>query len=538
MKTLKPIIAFGVTLLLVAGVFAQDAVIGFRTGDMATWCPILGPTSDPIPVGSYIGFYLVGGNGVVDPPESNGAPGGDDVGGLTNTIGNGLDHYVMGGPTGNPEPPFVPVGNLFSANGNVIIPMPGSGVEPIWNQLDVGYLRAFNGPAPDAGTHYNDLLTVGGVTQNTYTAYSPGPAVVVVCFTDAIPYGVGPCVPLEAAGPEGPVSINPGDTHTFFLPNDCTLWMTAGTGALEVTATLLDVLPSNPPFPNTVYMTRVYELDGPQPDSFFDVFFGYSQTDYDATSWVGEPETGMHMAWWDPTGGAWMKALPTTVTDTPEGGYCHVNVDHYSLWSFGWGDPGDTTQLPVELTSFEALAGDREVILNWETASEPDNAGFHIERTADGENFTRIAWVDAEGDVEIGATYTYTDVNLANGVTYTYRLVDQDINGIETISEMTASATPSFLGAGVVVTEYKLHQNYPNPFNPATNLVYDVLEQGHVTLKVYNVMGQEVASLVDDVRDNGRYAVSFDATGLSSGIYFYTVKVNNFSDTKKMLLVQ
>ena len=127
---------------------------------------------------------------------------------------------------------------------------------------------------------------------------------------------------------------------------------------------------------------------------------------------------------------------------------------------------------------------------------------------------------------------------MTNSVLYTYRLVDEDINGIETIQEMTVEVVPSFLSDAIVIDEYALHQNYPNPFNPTTSIIYDVKDEGMVTLKVYNVMGQEVATLVNAERGNGRYAVSFDATGLSSGLYFYTVKVNNFSATKKMLLVQ
>jgi hypothetical protein len=178
--------------------------------------------------------------------------------------------------------------------------------------------------------------------------------------------------------------------------------------------------------------------------------------------------------------------------------------------------------------------------LSWTTASETDNDGFYIERSTDGENFVRITndMIPGAGTSSSNNDYTYADQNLNNGVHYTYRLIDVDINGNEYVNPELVEVTPSFLSDAIVIDEYKLHQNYPNPFNPSTTLVYDVKDQGMVTLKVYNVMGQEVAELVNQSRENGRYAVSFDATGLSSGIYFYTVKVNNFTDTKKMLLVQ
>jgi hypothetical protein len=534
MKTLKPIVAFGVILLLAAGVFAQDAAVSFRTGELpATWCPIMDPVG-PLADGSFIGVYLVGGNGIVDPCGDFGAPGGDDERATGNPIGNGTDHLIMG----YNEPPFIPDGNLFTGNGAVAIPPSGTGTEPVVNQGDTGFLRAFNGVTPDVATHYNDLITVGGASQNTFLYSAPGPVTTIVCFGPAVEVpGGAPCVPQEAAGPEGPVTILAGETHYFF-GDECTLWITAGTGPVTVTATLVDLEPPCKPFPATTYMTRYYDLEG-TVDSFFDINFGYSQTDYDASDF-GTDESLLHVAWYsgNPSAcdGDWMKALPTTVTDTPEGGSAHVNVDHFSLWSFGW--DGGNTQLPVELSSFVGEAWDGMAKLIWVTASETNNRGFHIERSTDGENFNRIAWVASTSEGATETEYTYEDNNVTNSVLYTYRLVDEDINGMETIQEMTVEVVPSFLSDAIVIDEYALHQNYPNPFNPTTSIIYDVKDEGLVTLKVYNVMGQEVATLVNAERGNGRYAVSFDATGLSSGLYFYTVKVNNFSATKKMLLVQ
>ena len=535
MKTLKPIVAFGVILLLAAGLFAQDAAVSFRTGTLpATWCPIMTAGSIELPAGSYIMIVGAGADMMVQPPTSlTGVPTGDDYEAY-NVVGNGTNHLIMG----YLEPPFIPAGNMFTGNGAVGIPPLGSPSNPdVIEQGEYGYLRAFNGPTPDVGTHYNDLITVGGTAATTWMYPAPGPVTTIVCFGDPIEYGgVPPCVPQEFAGPETHV-FAAGETYDFF-GDDCTLKMIAGSAGGTVTATLIDLEPPCKPFPATTYMTRYYELEG-QIDSFFDIYFGYSQTDYDASDF-GVDETLLHVAYYNgdvaTCTGAWDKVLPTTTTDTPEGGNCHVNTDHLSLWSFGW--DGGETQLPVELTSFVAMAGDRMVTLNWVTESETNNRGFFVERSVDGETFARVSQEIEGTNSPTGSDYTYEDQSVNNGVHYIYRLVDVDINGTEYISVLTAEATPSFLASGIVITEYKLHQNYPNPFNPATSLVYDVLEQGHVTLKVFNVMGQEVATLVDSERSNGRYAISFDATGLSSGIYFYTVKMNNFTDTKKMLLVQ
>jgi hypothetical protein len=89
-----------------------------------------------------------------------------------------------------------------------------------------------------------------------------------------------------------------------------------------------------------------------------------------------------------------------------------------------------------------------------------------------------------------------------------------------------------------VPSTFRLDQNYPNPFNPSTTIHYDLQKSGFVTLKVYNVLGQEVADLVNEVRQTGTYKVTFNASSLASGVYFYTLKANNFAETRKMLLLK
>lgn len=89
-----------------------------------------------------------------------------------------------------------------------------------------------------------------------------------------------------------------------------------------------------------------------------------------------------------------------------------------------------------------------------------------------------------------------------------------------------------------VPTEYGLKQNYPNPFNPTTNINFSIPEQQLVQLKVYNVIGQEVATLVNDVMNQGNYSVTFDAASLSSGVYFYRLETGNFTEVKKMTLAK
>ncbi|MBU1937975.1 lamin tail domain-containing protein [bacterium] len=187
-------------------------------------------------------------------------------------------------------------------------------------------------------------------------------------------------------------------------------------------------------------------------------------------------------------------------------------------------------QLPVELIAEPVLqVGDRQLTLDFTVSDEHDVTKYEIIR--DG---VKIAELDVGNGL-----YTYVDQNLVNGRRYEYSIVAVELGQREVLAfdgNSVWAATPSL--AAAVVTEYALHQNYPNPFNPSTEIVYDVLDLTHVTLKIYNVMGQEVTTLVNRELNTGRYTVTFDASGLTSGIYFYTVTMGDFTATRKMLLIQ
>jgi hypothetical protein len=86
--------------------------------------------------------------------------------------------------------------------------------------------------------------------------------------------------------------------------------------------------------------------------------------------------------------------------------------------------------------------------------------------------------------------------------------------------------------------EYKLNQNYPNPFNPTTTISYIIPKSGLVTIKVFNILGKEVSTLLNEFKASGSYSINFNAAGLSSGVYFYKITANNFTDTKKFTLLK
>jgi hypothetical protein len=175
------------------------------------------------------------------------------------------------------------------------------------------------------------------------------------------------------------------------------------------------------------------------------------------------------------------------------------------------------------------VTGDNEVTLNWATASETNSDHFEILR-----NGTMVGRVNSTNNAT-GSSYRFVDANLSNGTTYNYSLVAVDVNGAR--KELgTTSAVPSINAA--TITEYALHQNFPNPFNPTTSIAIDLVDAGNVSLKVYNLMGQEVGTLLTGNMTSGRHIVNFDATNLSSGLYLYRLSVNGFVAEKKMLLMK
>ncbi len=186
--------------------------------------------------------------------------------------------------------------------------------------------------------------------------------------------------------------------------------------------------------------------------------------------------------------------------------------------------------LPVELVSFVSSINNNSVELNWSTASETNNAGFDVERSSNGV-WTKIANVTGNGTTTSAHSYSYVDRNLASG-SYNYRLKQIDFNGNFEYFNLSNEVNVG------IPTKYDLSQNYPNPFNPSTSINYEIPFDGRVSLKVFDMSGKEVATLVNEVKTAGYYTYNFNASNLSSGIYFYSLSANNFTATKKMMLVK
>ena len=203
-----------------------------------------------------------------------------------------------------------------------------------------------------------------------------------------------------------------------------------------------------------------------------------------------------------------------------------------------------TTSLPfpVELTSFTANVSGSNVKLNWETATEINNYGFEIERAAENSEWQKIGFVEGAGNSNSPKKYSFTD-NVGKSGSYSYRLKQIDVNGDYKYSQIVEVSVG-------LPTKFELKQNYPNPFNPTTTIKYSipsVIARSEATrqsagmlvqLKVYDMLGREVATLVNREQTPGNYAVEFDASRFSSGVYFYTLKAGEFTSTKKMILMK
>ncbi len=196
----------------------------------------------------------------------------------------------------------------------------------------------------------------------------------------------------------------------------------------------------------------------------------------------------------------------------------------------------DGGALPVELSSFTYSLNGNDVTLYWSTSSETNNSGFGIERKTSSEQWITAGNVTGSGTSSVTNNYLFRDRELSPGK-YSYRLKQLDLNGNYTyhyLSSMIQIGTPD---------KFNLRQNYPNPFNPVTMISFSIPanvndQMTNVRLVVYDNLGKEIVTLVNENKPAGSYKVKLDANNLSSGIYFYSLIAGEFKQTRKMMVLK
>ena len=202
-----------------------------------------------------------------------------------------------------------------------------------------------------------------------------------------------------------------------------------------------------------------------------------------------------------------------------------TGIDAFSRWTLA----DVNAQLPVELTSFTASSAEGKVNLSWATATEVNNYGFEIERKAEGTEFEVVGKIQGAGNSNTVRAYSFVDESISAGK-YSYRLKQIDIDGKFSYSNI--------LDVEVMPASFSLNQNYPNPFNPSTKISYSLATDSKVMLKVYNILGAEVLTLVNETQKAGAHTIQFNASNLPSGVYIYRLQADNFTATRKLTLLK
>jgi hypothetical protein len=176
---------------------------------------------------------------------------------------------------------------------------------------------------------------------------------------------------------------------------------------------------------------------------------------------------------------------------------------------------------------------DNDVEVAWKTVSETNNYGFELYRKrSENVGWKKLGFAQGHGTTLAPQVYSYLDKSVGFG-NYYYQIKQIDLDGMsKTYPEVQVSV-------GAEPGQFFLAQNYPNPFNPSTVIEFVVPRSGFATINVYNVLGQEVATVFKGNAEAGKInAARFDASSLAGGVYFYRIVAGSFVDTMKMLLLK
>ena len=204
--------------------------------------------------------------------------------------------------------------------------------------------------------------------------------------------------------------------------------------------------------------------------------------------------------------------------------------DNTTFWNIGHFKDALNIPLPVELSSFTAKLLTSKVELNWTTESEVNNYGFDLERKVNDSKWSKIGFVEGNGNSNTPNSYSFIDNTLSGGSNFYYRLKQIDTDGDFEYSEIIL--------VKIIQQYFSLSQNFPNPFNPVASIQYLIPQKCRVNLKVYDILGNELTTLVNKEKESGIYTVTFEASSYANGIYFFKLQADSFVETKKMILLK
>jgi hypothetical protein len=227
-----------------------------------------------------------------------------------------------------------------------------------------------------------------------------------------------------------------------------------------------------------------------------------------------------------------------TTISIPPGNYRIVIVDsvtQFSAQSSGFYKLESPYFIPVELESFTAKISENKAHLEWRTSSEINNQGFDIEMSYDNKSFEKIDFIPGFGTTSEEKNYYYI-VNESLSAKNYFRLKQIDFDG-------SFNYSPIVEVDGYLPSEFSLAQNYPNPFNPTTSIQFSLPVDASVTIKIFDMLGEEVAIAANSEFIAGMHKINFEAENLSSGIYFYSLEAESsngkvFKGMNKMILLK
>lgn len=233
----------------------------------------------------------------------------------------------------------------------------------------------------------------------------------------------------------------------------------------------------------------------------------------------------------EPSGSIVYDASPNGINGTIVGGASFVESDAFI-----------STTLPVELSSFTGRMSGRDIVLNWTTASEENNAGWEIQRQKLEDRSEKVEWetigfVAGKGTTTEAQSYSFSSLVtrplspvVSPSSLAVYRLKQLDLDGTVSFSQiLTIENKPA---------EFALQQNYPNPFNPSTKIDFSLPVSGYAKLVVFDLLGREVKTLIDQNLEAGFHTSVYDAGNGAAGVYFYQLTFNGKVETKKLTLLK